>query len=366
MTEPLIIGARRSPVAPKGGALAHLEVHELAAPVLHALLTDAGIQPDEVGEVIVSNAVGLGGNPARLVALASGLPERVGGLSIDRQCAGGLDAVGLAAGLVRAGMHEVIIAGGVESSSRRPTRLRPSHTGGQPEPYDQAPFTPWPDRDPDMAEAAHCLAEERNISKHEQDAWAIQSHAKARAHPAPGLVPVADLSADGFTRHLTEAHCARARVITGSITAANMAVAADGAAFLLVVSDRVAARLGLPSVKLLGGASLGGNPCRPGLAPIAAIQTALSKAGITPSAILTAEVMEAFAAQAIACQRGAALDPSIVNPIGGALARGHPIGASGAILAVNLYHQLCAHGGIGLTAIAAAGGLGSALVAAPA
>jgi acetyl-CoA C-acetyltransferase len=366
MTDPLIIGAKRSPVAPVGGPLSHLETHDLAAPVLRALLSEAGLTTREVGEVIVSNAIGLGGNPARLVALASGLPEAVGGLSIDRQCAGGLDAVLLAGALVRAGVHEVVIAGGVESASLRPQRLRTFVDGRPAQPYDQAPFSPWPARDPDMGKAAHRLAREWDIPKDLQDAWAIESHAKARASIAPGIVPMGELSTDPFTRRLTPALCARAPSISGPITAANMAVSADGAGLVLVVSDQVAQRLGRPALRLVSGASLGGDPERPGLAPIAAIEAVLGEAGLTPDDITMAEIMEAFAVQAIACQRGAGLDPAVVNPIGGALARGHPIGASGAILAVNLYHQLCEQGGTGLAAIAAAGGLGTALVLTPA
>ncbi|MFN3282058.1 MAG: thiolase family protein, partial [Tabrizicola sp.] len=143
-----LIAARRTAVVPRGGAFARLRIEDLAAPVLRACLADAGIGPEEVDEVILSNALGAGGNPARRAALAAGLPERVAGLSIDRQCAGGLDAILLARALVDSGAAEVVLAGGVESYSRRPLRLATDPDGGPPVPYDEAPFTPWPDRDP--------------------------------------------------------------------------------------------------------------------------------------------------------------------------------------------------------------------------
>jgi len=357
-----ILAARRTPVAPRGGAFVALQPHELAAPVICAALADAGLPPEAVGEVIAANALGAGGNPARVAALAAGLPESVAGLSIDRQCAGGLDALLLADAMIGAGLHEVVVAGGVESYSRRPIRLRTHPDGRPPEAYDQAPFTPWPDRDPGMAEAADRLATAQRITRAEQDAWAQASHAKARATVAPGLVPLAGLDHDAFTRALTPRACARAPVVHGTITAANMAVAADGAAFVVMVSDRVAQRLGLPAVRLSAGATLGGTPELPGLAPVAAIRAALTRAGLAVTDLAHAEIMEAFAVQAIACQRGTGLEARIVNPDGGALARGHPIGASGAILAVSLFHGLRGTGQAGLAAIAAAGGIGTAAV----
>ncbi|TNF17489.1 MAG: thiolase family protein [Rhodobacteraceae bacterium] len=359
-----IVAARRSAVAPRGGALAALDVHELAAPVLASALEDAGLGPGDVGEVIVSNALGAGGNPARRVALACGLPERVAGLSVDRQCAGGLDALLLGDALIRAGQHEVIVAGGVESYSRRPLRARTFADGRPPEPYDQAPFTPWPERDPEMAAAAEALGRSLGIDRAAQDHWAMESHRKALACPADVLaaeiVPVAGLARDAFSRALTPRLCARAPVVQGAITAANMAVAADGAAFVVMVSERLARELDRPAVRIAAGCTLGGAPDCPGLAPVAAIEAVL--AGQTPSALTAAEVMEAFAVQALACVQGAGLAPEITNRFGGALARGHPVGASGTILAVRLYHLLSREGGLGLAAIAAAGGIGSAVL----
>ncbi|MFN3575776.1 MAG: thiolase family protein [Tabrizicola sp.] len=348
-----LIAARRTAVVPRGGAFARLRIEDLAAPVLTACLADAGIGPGQVDEVILSNALGAGGNPARRAALAAGLPERVAGLSIDRQCAGGLDAILLARALVDAGAAEVVLAGGVESYSRRPLRLATDPDGGPPQPYDEAPFTPWPDRDPGMAEAAEALASRLGIGRARQEAWAAASHAKALATDlAAEIVALTGVTRDAFPRLLTPRLMARAPVVTGSITAATAAVAADAAAVCLVVSDRVAAGRGLA---LLSGATVGGTPEEPGLAPVAAIRRIWGGEALTQ-----AEVMEAYAVQALAVMDAVGLDPAIVNPGGGGLARGHPVGASGAILAVRLFHGL--RRGRGLAAIAAAGGIGTALL----
>ena len=359
-----IIAARRSAVAPRGGAFSSLDLHELAAPVIVQALADAGLPPERVGEVILSNALGGGGNPARRVALAAGLPERVAGLSIDRQCAGGLDALLLADALIRSGQHEVVIAGGVESYSRRPLRHRTFADGRAPEPYDQAPFTPWPDRDPDMAVAAETLARKLGIDRAAQDRWAMDSHRKARACPdwlrKAEIVAMAGLETDAFTRPLTERLCARAPVVSGSVTVANMAVAADGAAVVVLVSERLAQELGQPGVALCEGRTLGDVPDLPGLAPVAAIEAVM--AGKPRGDLVAAEIMEAFAVQAMGCTEGAGLDAGLVNRHGGALARGHPVGASGAILAVRLFHMLRREKGMGLAAIASAGGLGTAVL----
>lgn len=353
-----LIAARRTAVCARGGAFARMRIEELAAPVLTACLADAGIGAGQVDEVILSNALGAGGNPARRAALAAGLPERVAGLTIDRQCAGGLDAILLARALVDSGAAEVVLAGGVESYSRRPLRLATDPDGGPPVAYDQAPFTPWPDRDPGMAEAAEALARRLGIGRARQEAWAAESHAKAvAADLSAEIVALNGVTRDAFPRPLTPKLMSRAPVLSGSITAATAAVAADAAACCLVVSDRIAAGRGLA---LLSGATVGGTPEEPGLAPVAAIRRIW---GGEPLA--QAEIMEAYAVQALAVIDAAGLDPAIVNPGGGGLARGHPVGASGAILAVRLFHGL--RKGRGLAAIAAAGGIGTALlVVAPA
>ncbi|MGC1502732.1 MAG: thiolase family protein [Sulfitobacter sp.] len=366
MRHSVLLSARRTPVVPRNGAFSHLSIEDLAKPVLLAAMTDAGLSPQDINELIVANALGGGGNPARIVALNAGLPERVAGLSIDRQCVGGLDALILGDALIRAGQCDVVIAGGVESYSRRPLRYRTFADGRAPLLYDQAQFTPWSDQDPNMAEAANRLATDLGIEKSEQDAWAIRSHANAQRYtakePTPEIVSLEGLTHDQFTRELTLRHCNRATVVDGSITAANMAVAADAAAFVVMSSRGFAQRKGLRGVEFIAGATIGDNPVLPGLAPVLAIKQVLERAGVSTRDISAVEIMEAFAVQAIACVQGADIPEKIVNACGGALARGHPIGASGAILAVMLFHQLSKNKGFGLAGIAAAGGLGSAAV----
>jgi acetyl-CoA C-acetyltransferase len=277
-----------------------------------------------------------------------------------------LDAIILGDAMIRAGLHDIVIAGGAESYSRRPIRMHSFADGRAPEAYDQAPFTPWPDRDPDMAEAADKLARIGNIDREQQDVWAQKSHAKtllARNQLHKEITPISGLTDDTFARVLSDRHCTMAKQVCGTITAANMAVAADGAAFVLMVSDRIARTLACPTVAVVGGKTLGADPIQPGLAPVPAVKATLANAGLLASDLTFVEIMEAFAVQAIACQNGIGLPENIINQKGGALARGHPIGASGAILAVRLFHDLTASGGgTGLAAIAAAGGLGSALV----
>lgn len=361
MTRAFVLAARRTAVMPQGGALAALAIHELAAPVILACLSDAGIAPDRVDEVILANALGAGGNPARMAALAAGLPGRVAGLTIDRQCAGGLDAIGLAAALVGAGAARVVVAGGAESHSRRPLRLAQA-PGRAPVPYDRPPFAPWPDRDPDPTAAAAALADRLGLGRAAQDGFAVGSHTRALAARdalAAEIVPLPGADADGFTRALTPATAARAKPLSGSVTTATTAVAADGAAFAVVVAPDIAARAPR-ALRIAACVTLGADPAEPGLAPVPAIARALRAAGLVPSDLDRAEIMEAYAAQAMACIAGAGLDPARVNVRGGALARGHPIGASGAILAVRLVHDLGR--GAGLAAIAAAGGIGTALV----
>jgi len=165
-----------------------------------------------------------------------------------------------------------------------------------------------------------------------------------------------------FTRNLFEKTCARMAPIVGSITPANTSVAADAAAFCIVACHDVAKSMRGKSVEIISGRTIGGQPDCPGIAPIAAIQQVLSDGNLQPHEIDVAEIMEAYAAQAIACVSQTGLNKDLTNLGGGSLARGHPIGASGAINAVRLYHELIDAGGNGIAAIAAAGGLGTALL----
>lgn len=252
--------------------------------------------------------------------------------------------------MVKSGMAKVVVAGGLESHSRRPIRMAVP-VNGAPVPYDRPPFSPWPDRDPDLAVAADAL----NIPREQQDVWAMDSHDKARKAKTAlrfEIVPLGPDLDDPFTRDLSPRLVARAPVVTGQLTAVNTAVAADAAAVVVIVAQDLITRA---SVVIDDYVCIGGAPAQPALAPIAAINR-IGTVGITQ-----AEIMEAYAAQCIATINGTGLDPKIVNIKGGALARGHPIGASGAILAVRLFHDLAGTGRSGLAAIAAAGGIGTAV-----
>lgn len=357
VTRPVYLhAARRSAVVPRGGAFASLALHELALPVVMACLSDAGIAPNDVDDLIAGNALGAGGNPARVVALAAGLPNAVAGLTIDRQCVSGLDALLIGRDMIASGRADIVIAGGVESFSNRPYRAW--QRDGKLVPYDQAPFTPWPDRDPLMHVAAEALAQTYGISRQAQDDWAIESHRKAKTAESvlrDEIVPLLGIETDPFARDLSPALCRRAPVLSGTITQANTSVAADAASFVVLSAHR-------GPVEMMDGVTLGGTPELPGIAPVDAIKVTLHRSGARLTDLTQAEIKEAYAVQAIACVKGAGLDPAIVNPNGGSLARGHPIGASGAILATRLFHDLRKNQGIGLAAIAAAGGLGTALL----
>jgi acetyl-CoA C-acetyltransferase len=373
MSAAYLIAARRTAVAPRGGAFKMVEADELGEAPIRAVLADTGIAPEAIDDVIFGNALYGGGNPARLAALRAGLPDRVPALTIDSQCCGGLDAIMLAADRIASGSADAVIAGGVESFSRAPIRARrPRHADEAPQPYDRPAFAPWPERDPDMIAAAAVLAERFGISRARQDEFAIASHLKALQNP-PGpaeIVPLAGLSHDAFPRGLSKAICSRLAPLAGDaafgVTRATVAVEADAAAALLVVSEPMARRLHVKRpVRIVSATRRGGDPGMPGAAPIAAAKSLFAAEGITPARIAVAEVMEAFAAQAIACVDGMGVPESALNRGGGGLARGHPIGASGAILVVRLWHEMQSEssGALGLAAIAAAGGLGSALLA---
>ena len=368
MTHPRILSARRTAVVPRDGAFRTLEAHELMAPVLRALLDDAGLPLSRVDDVIMGNALYGGGNPARVGALAAGLPETASALTIDTQCCGGLDAIALAAARIRAGDADIIIAGGVESYSRSPLRLRrPKQAHEVAEAYLRPPFTPWARRDPDMIEAAATLAQERHITRQLQEAYAIASHAKAFGREFAGeIVEINGVTRDAFTRRLSAALAGRMPPLVDGLnapTAATTAVEADACAAVLVVSPRIAAEMNpRASVVILGSQRLGSDPEQPALAPIPAAQKLLQCCGVAASDLARVELMEAFAVQALVFIEALGLLESQVNVKGGALARGHPIGASGAVLITRLWHELIASGGTGLAAIAGAGGLGSAML----
>lgn len=359
----LIIAARRTAVVPRGGAFSTLHPHELAAPVIDAMLRDTGLKPRDIGQIFLSNALGGGGNPARMAALFSGLGH-VSGISIDAQCAGGLDAIAMAAAWVDAGFARAVIAGGSESFSQRPLRATQPGQDGAPRFYTRPPFSPFPEQDPDLTVAANHLARSLGISRQEQDDFAIESHRKAMAAQdvlRAEIVSIRGVDGDAFTRRLTIKTASRSKTLAGSVSAAATAVEADGAAFCLVVADDMGT-LADHAVSIRAHASVGADSALPGMAPVSAIKRVLAASALTSHDLSAIEVMEAYAAQAIACIRLGDLPEDRTNISGGALARGHPIGASGAILVCRAFHELTRRPGPALCTIAAAGGIGSALV----
>lgn len=369
-----IIGAKRTPVAPKNGAFAAISAPRLGQFVIEDLLGEIGLPGEAVEQCIFGNALYAGGNPARLSALAAGLPESTPAMTIDTQCCGGLDSLHLACSLITAGRYDVILAGGIESYSTAPRRLKRAQGNAPDIEYKRPPFSPWSDRDPDMLDAAAMLAKEHSITRLAQEAYARKSHSKAiaaKARLTSECVSVSSIQTDSFARNLHDRAQSKLRVLAGDpdfgVTASTTAVEADASAICAVASESFL--LSNPTfrpnaVRILGGVSVGGDPAMPGIAPVAAIKSTLSELSLNIVQFSAIEVMEAFACQAIACIKLCGMNQDKVNLGGGALARGHPIGASGAINAVRLYHELISNSErkLGLATIAGAGGLGSTLV----
>ena len=371
---PVIVAALRTPIGTTGRSLAEVDAASLAAPVLAALAAAVPDQP--VTDVVLGNCMGPGGNVARVAALAAGLPETVPALTVDRQCGSGLAAITTAAALVRdapAGGTGLVLAGGTESASTAPWRFWPPADGQDPTRYERAPFAPLAQDDPDMGLAADLLAEERGVGRMRQDDYAAQSHARAWATQQRGgfdaeTVAVGDVVRDERPRSgMTSARLARLRATfrpDGTVSAGNACGVNDGAAAVALVDAETHARLGVPGLRILSTATAGVAPRRPGIGLVPAARAALDRAGVTLDDIDVVELNEAFAGQVLACCDELGLDPGRVCPEGGALALGHPWGASGAVLVVRLFSQLVRAdaGSLGLAAIAAGGGQGVAVV----
>ena len=360
---PVIIAARRSPIGEAGGLLRNVETDRLAAPVLRAVLDDAGIE--RVDDVLLGNVLGPGGNPARVAALRAGLGEATPGMTIDRQCASGLSAITTAASMVSG--DEFFLAGGVESPSTAPWRAwRPRNATEPPRFYQRAPFAPSDIGDPDMGPAADLVAAEARIGRERQDAFAARSHARAVAAQDAGrfdaeLVPIGSATGDERPRRgFTTERLARFRPAftpDGTATAANSCGISDGAAAVLVTSEEQRAKLGVPGLRLIGWRTSGVDPNRLGLGAVAAMRALCEQR--TPEVV---EFNEAFAGQALACLDAADLDDELAGPDGGAIALGHPWGASGAVLVVRLFSRMVRQDGprIGMAALSSGGGLGVA------
>ena len=376
-TTALIAAWARSAVAPHGGAFNTLQPHDIAAPVLRALLARAGLSPHAVDAVVLGNALGAGGNPARMVALAAGLPERCAALSIDTQCCAGLDAVAVAVGLLASGQASVVIAGGLEAWSRAPIRqVRPLRAGEPAVTYEQPAFAPDPARDPDLLVSAALYAQQQAFTREQQDAYAVHSHQRAIAHAATlaiEIVPVNGLSQDAYPRALDLARAARMPVAVKqsppeyALSTLAISAKADGAALVLLATPQACQKLGLtPQAAWVTSTSVGVDSVTPLIAAEKATRAALARARLpSVNSLQVIELHDAFAVQGLSFCQALGLDPTHINRRGGGLARGHPIGASGAIALVRLLADLQhdeAVGARGLVAVAGAGGIGAAAI----
>ncbi|RFO99016.1 acetyl-CoA C-acyltransferase [Rhodoferax lacus] len=377
----LIAAWARSAVAPHGGAFRSLQPHQIAVPVIAALLQRAGLQAQAVDALVVGNALGAGGNPARMLALASGLPQRCASYSVDTQCCSGLDAVTLAVGLLASGQAQVVIAGGVEAWSRAPIRQhRPLQAGEPAVAYERPAFAPDPTQDPDLLESAAHYAALQGITRLEQDAYAVQSHERAVAHQhelAEEIVEVLGISHDPYPRPLSQEKAARMPVAAHShmahptqdcaVSSLAISARADGAAFVLLATRQACQALGLqPRAVWLASSSVGADPAMPLLAAEQAARAVLQRAGLASATDIAAiELHDAFAVQGLDFCKALGLDTARINRRGGGIARGHPIGASGAMALVRLLADLQRDetaGAKGMTAIAGAGGIGAAAI----
>ena len=371
---PVIAAAFRTPIGRKGGSLAALEPASLAVPLIRRILAETGLAPEAVDDVILGNAANSAGNLARLAALEAGLPVSVPGMTVDRQCGSGLEAIALAARLIAAGAGRFFLAGGTESTSRAHLRFRPpAEPGGTPEPVPRARMAPDSVGDPDMGIAAENVATHAGISRARQDAFALESHRRAVAAQRAGrfdgeIVPIGDIRSDECPRENTsmEKLAALKPVFRpdGTVTAGNACPVNDGAAVVLVTSLAEARALDLaPLLEAVDSAVAGVDPNLLGLGPVPAMERLVARnPALEAAKIPFIEFNEAFAAQVLASLDALGIDPGAVNRDGGALALGHPYGASGAILVTRLFAQMreAAAGTGGLALMGIGGGMGIA------
>ncbi|WP_288392949.1 acetyl-CoA C-acetyltransferase [uncultured Herbaspirillum sp.] len=387
MDDVVIVAAQRTAIGKFGGSLSKIAAADLGAQVIKALLAKTGIKPEAISEVILGQVLtaGLGQNPARQSVIKSGLPDMVPAFVVGKVCGSGLKAVQLAAQAIRCGDAQIVIAGGQENMSASPHVLNNSRDGfrmgdakltdtmivdGLWDVYNQY----------HMGITAENVAKKFEISREEQDAFAAASQNKAEAAQKAGrfkdeIVPVeikgkketVVFDTDEFVKHgVTAEALAALRPAfdkAGTVTAGNASGINDGAAAVVVTSAKLAAELGLPVLaKIKAYSSAGLDPSIMGMGPVPASQLTLKKAGWTPQDLDLMEINEAFAAQAIAVNKQMGWDTSKINVNGGAIALGHPIGASGCRVLVTLLHEMVRRDAKkGLASLCIGGGMGVAL-----
>ncbi len=388
MQDVVIVAATRTAVGSFQGSLANVPAVELGATVIRALLEQTGVAPAEVDEVILGQVLtaGAGQNPARQAAVKAGLPHEVPALTLNKVCGSGLKAVQLAIQAIRCGDAEIVVAGGMENMSLAPYVLPKVRTGlrlGHAELVDSMISDGLWDafNDYHMGQTAENLVQRYSISREAQDAFAARSQQRAaaavesgrfREEITPVLIPqrkgdpLAFDTDEGIRADTTAEGLARLRPAfakDGSVTAGNASSLNDGAAAVLVMSATKAAALGLtPLAHIAAYASAGVDPAIMGIGPVSATRKTLEKAGWQLADLDLIEANEAFAAQALAVGQELGWDDDKVNVNGGAIALGHPIGASGCRVLVTLLHELRRRDGRrGLATLCIGGGQGVAL-----
>lgn len=383
-----VVDGVRTPLGRIGGALSRVRPDDLAATTIRSLLTrHPSLDPSWIDDVVLGDANGAGEDNrdvARMAVLLAGLPVSVPGATVNRLCASGMEAVVQVSRALEVGDGHVALAGGVESMSRAPWIL-PKNEEALPR-GDAKLFSStlgWRMVNPAMpaewtvglGEGAEILAERYALSREAQDAFAYESHAKAATAWRQGMfhdeivpVPGVELSRDESIRDTSPEQLSRLRPVFregGTVTAGNSSPMNDGASVLLMVDDEGLRRCGeTPLARVAGRGVSAVEPPLYGVGPVEAAQRALARAGVDWADLTVVELNEAFASQSLACLREwPELDPAIVNPLGGAIALGHPLGCSGARLLTTLAWQLHRNGGgYGLAAMCVGVGQGVAVV----
>ena len=387
MNEVVIVAASRTPVGKFGGTLAKIAASELGAHVIKGLMQKTGIDPKLINEVILGQVLtaGVGQNAARQAVIKSGLPDSVPGITINKVCGSGLKATHLAAQAIRCGDADIIIAGGQENMSASPHVLNNSRDGfrmGDAKLVDTMIVDGLWDvyNQYHMGITAENVAKKFNISRTEQDEFALASQNKAEAAQKAGkfkdeILPVEIASKKGSSFFDSDEYIKHGSTLDGlsalrpafskdgSVTAGNASGLNDGAAAVMMMSAQKASELGLkPLATIRAYSSAGIDPSIMGMGPVSASQLCLKKAGWTHNDLDLMEINEAFAAQAIAVNKEMGWDTSKINVNGGAIAIGHPIGASGCRILVTLLHEMIRRDAMrGLASLCIGGGMGVAL-----
>jgi acetyl-CoA C-acetyltransferase len=379
LPEAVVIMAKRTPIGKQGGALREVLPEVLGSIVLEAVMKESRLEKDQIDEVIFGNVVGPGGNLARLSLLTAGFPCHVPGVTIDLQCGSGLQAIHFAVSQILSGMRKSVIAGGVESSSRAPWKIEKPvnlYSTQAPHFFTRARFSPDSIGDPDMGIAAENVAQKYGITRHDQDEFALLSHRRAVAARKSGSfdaevvpVPLSDgslfMQDEGPRENTSLEKLERLSTVfqeNGTVTAGNACGINDGAAAVLLTSSEFAKKKGLkPVLRYIDSELIGVDPNYLGIGPVPAVRNLLTRQGLRIKDIDLIEFNEAFAAQVLACVRELDIKMEQLNVAGGAIALGHPYGASGAVLLTRLFYQLVLRKGrFGIATLGVGGGLGIA------